>query len=261
MAKVAVIAGTGLCDPKFLENMEKLSIETPYGKPSYLLKGKIDGREVILLVRHGKKHEYPPHRVNYRANIWALKELGVERVISVSAVGIINPKISPGDFVIVDQFIDFTKQRPFTFYDGSEVYHVDFTQPYCPEMRNTIIKKARELGISFHEKGVYVCTEGPRYETPAEIKMFKLLGADVVGMTNVPECVLARELCICYAAICVGTNYAAGMQSRLTSDEVVDMMERKGKELKILLREVLKNLPEERRCICKDALKNAKIEK
>ncbi len=261
MPRVAIIAGTGLCDPKFLRDAKELQVETPYGKPSYLLRGKIEQVEVIFLARHGKRHEYPPHRVNYRANIWALKELGVERIIAVSAVGIINPKISPGDFVIIDQFIDFTKQRPFTFYDGPEVYHVDFTQPYCPEIRSVIIEAAKKLNIHVHEKGVYVCTEGPRYETPAEINMFKLLGADVVGMTNVPECVLARELCICYAAICIGTNYAAGMQSKLTSDEVVEMMKEKEEELKLLLKEVLKSLPEERKCICKNALKNAKITK
>ena len=188
---------------------------------------------MVFLPRHGTGHSVPPHRINYQANIWGMRALGVEAIIATAAVGSLNPEMRPGDFVFVDQFIDFTKNRRQTFFDGREngVAHLDFTEPYCPALRKTMAAAAGELRarpgaeFAFHEKGVYICTEGPRFETPAEIRAYALLGADVVGMTSYPEVALAREAGICYATIAMVTNLAAGMAGgRLTHEEVLEVM-------------------------------------
>jgi len=257
--RIGIIGGTGLYDPKFLENPEEIIVSTPYGETK-VLKGIYEGEEIVFLARHGIKHSLPPHKINYKANIWALKNLGVERIMATSAVGSLKMNLSPGDLVLLDQFIDFTKRRDYTFYDGSDgkVIHIDFTEPYCPELRNIIINEAKNLGIKLHPFGTYICTEGPRFETPAEIKMFSMFG-DVVGMTNVPEVILARELEICYVSISLVTNYAAGISKMpLSHQEVIDVMADNIEKIRILFSSVIPKIPKERNCPCKNALSEYK---
>ncbi len=239
-------------------------METPYGRVRVKI-GTYRGEEIVFLARHGEGHSVPPHKINYRANIWALHELGVERILATAAVGSLNEAMKPGDFVILDQLLDFTGNRPKTFYDGEEsphdrkfVAHVDFTDPYCPELRKALITAAKELGFRYHPMGTYACMDGPRFETRAEIRALKILGADVVGMTQVPEAVLARELEMCYATVAIVTNFAAGIsREKLTHSEVVELMAQKGEEVKLLLMKAIEHIPKERRCSCKDALKGA----
>ncbi|MCD6558915.1 MAG: S-methyl-5'-thioadenosine phosphorylase [Palaeococcus sp.] len=264
MVRIAIIGGSGVYDPKLLENIREEDVKTPYGKIKVKI-GEYKGEEIAFLARHGEKHSVPPHKINYRANIWGLKELGVERILSTSAVGSLNEAMKPGDFVILDQLMDFTSGRPKTFYDGEDsphekkfVAHVDFTDPYCPELRNALIRAANELKFKYHPMGTYACMDGPRFETRAEIRALKILGADVVGMTQVPEAILARELEMCYSSVAIVTNFAAGISpQKLTHTEVVELMAKKSEEIKLLLMKAVEYIPKERRCSCKDALKGA----
>ena len=264
MSRIAIIGGSGVYDPRLLENLREEMIKTPYGNIKVKI-GTYKGEEIAFLARHGEKHSVPPHKINYRANVWGLHELGVKRILATSAVGSVNEVMKPGDFVILDQLIDFTKNRTYTFYDGEDalherkfVAHVDFTDPYCPELRESLIRAARELGFSYHPRGTYAVMEGPRFETRAEIRALKILGADVVGMTQSPEAILARELEMCYASVAIVTNYAAGMsKTKLTHSEVVELMQQKSEELKLLLMKAIEYIPKIRRCACKDALKGA----
>jgi 5'-methylthioadenosine phosphorylase len=256
--RTAIIGGSGIYDLDILDNPQEKIIETEYGVAKVKI-GSYEGREVVFLPRHGKEHTFPPHKINYRANMMALKDIGVERVIGTTTVGGITADFKTGDFVLLDQFIDFTKTRASTFHDNS-VAHIDVTNPYCPEIRESIIKAAKMLGIDLHEKATYVCTEGPRFETAAEIRMFSLLGGDVIGMTNIPECVLARELGICYAAIAVVANPAAGHTSKIMeTHQIIALMKNKQETLIKLLMKTILLLPEERSCTCKDAPERASI--
>ncbi len=246
---IAIIGGSGVYDPKMLKDIQDVTVQTEYGSVT-LKSGIYQEKKVFFLARHGKEHSIPPHMVNYRANIKALKELKVERILSTSAVGSLQKDMKPGDFVVLDQFIDFTKLRKYTFYDD-EVVHTDFTNPYCSQLRELILKAAFNLGISAHPKGTYVCTEGPRFETPAEIAMFAVLGADVVGMTNVPEVMLAREAKICYASIATVTNFAAGISpSKITHEEVIEIMDKNSEMIKKLLSKCIEMIPEDKTCEC-----------
>jgi len=244
--RIGIIGGSGL------ENAvegEKIIVNTPYGEV-YVKIGIMANERVAFIPRHGEKHENPPHKVNYRGNLWALKTLGVERVIATNAVGGIRNGLNPGDLLIPHDFIDFTKGRTYTFYDQKAI-HIDLTTPYCPELRKLIIDVAEEMNIKVWDSGVYVCTEGPRFETPSEIRMFRLLGADVVGMTGVPEVILARELKMCYATICVITNYAAGMQKRISQEEVDEIMKGRMKKVIEIINGVVQRIPIERKnCMC-----------
>lgn len=246
---IAIIGGSGVYDPEMLEDVKDVRVETEYGAVS-LKSGVHQGKKVFFLTRHGEKHSIPPHMINYRANIKALHNLKVERIISTSAVGSLRKEMKPRDFVLLDQFIDFTKQRKSTFYDDA-VIHTDFTNPYCSQVRDIITRAASILDINLHLKGTYVCTEGPRFETPAEIRMFTLLGADVVGMTNVPEVVLAREAKICYASIATVTNFAAGISpSRITHEEVIEIMNENNEMIKKLISRTVEMIPEKKTCEC-----------
>ncbi|MFA6661787.1 MAG: S-methyl-5'-thioadenosine phosphorylase [Bacilli bacterium] len=255
-AKLAVIGGTGIYQAEMLENVKKVDMETRYGKAN-LLVGTCQGREVVFLTRHGKGHSVPPHLINYRANIQALKSIGVEKIIATAAVGSLNKEMAPRDFVLIDQFLDFTKTRKNTFFEGRfrGVAHVDVTEPYCLGIRKFLYEKAEELGIKVHQGGCYVCTEGPRFETTAEIKMFKQWGGDVVGMTSVPEVVLAREAGICYATVCMVTNYAAGISPHLlTHAEVLDVTQQMNKNMSRLLMSALAEIPLEKECACAEGV-------
>lgn len=256
--KIAIIGGTGF--ENLLENARQLRLGTPYGISPPLRVGKISGRNVVFLPRHGPDHSVPPHRINYRANIYALYELGVQRILATNAVGAINLNFKPSDIVVPHDFVDFTKLRSATFYDEAPVTHIDVSQPYCPEIRKLLIETAKKLGFHVWDKTVIVCTEGPRYETPAEIKMFRHLGCDVVGMTGIPESVLARELEMCYASICYVSNMAAGMQKRLTALDVSKISKSVLPKIEQILIEAIGILPSERDCPCVNALRDARFE-
>jgi 5'-methylthioadenosine phosphorylase len=223
-ADYAIIGGTGVYDPRFFVDAIDCTIETPYGDATATI-GTYGGKRVAFLARHGTAHQLPPHLVNYRANVYALHTIGVQKICATAAVGSLQPDFKPGSLLMADDFLDFTKSRPSTFSGPGAVTHVDMTDPYCPEVRRRISGAAAELGYSVHPHGTYVCTEGPRFETPAEIRFFSGLAASVVGMTSVPEVVLARELGICYATICIVTNFASGISGApLSHKEVVDTM-------------------------------------
>lgn len=253
--RIAIIGGTGVYDPAILTDVQEAELVTPYGTINYL-QGRYEDKEVFFLARHGSGHSVPPHRINYRANIWGLKILGVTEVIATAAVGSLNQEMPPGEMVLLDQFIDFTKDRVDTFYDGGPagVVHVDYTEPYCPRVRAVLLAAAKEAGITLIPRGTYVCTEGPRYETPAEIKAYAVLGGDLVGMTNVPEVVLAREAGLCYATVAMVTNWAAGISPHpLTHREVVEIMDRNTEKLRRLLMRAISGLSEDPDCACHHA--------
>lgn len=257
MVKIAVIGGSGVYDPDMLENVRQEVVETPYGEVSLQI-GTYAGKEVAFLARHGSHHSIAPHKINYRANIYALKKLGVRKIISTTAVGSLNKAMQLGDFVLPNQFLDFTRDRVCTFYEGGErgVVHVDVTDPYCPELRKQITEIAKRLGIHVINGGTYVCTNGPRYETPAEIKMFAMLGGDLAGMTNVPEVTLAQEAEMCYATISMVTNMAAGIsETKLTHQEVMDAMAANSDNFRKLIMTLLAELdPDEDNCDCAHVL-------
>lgn len=228
MRKIAIIGGTGIEDPQKFPGFTKKIIATPYGEALCNI-GELCGNQVVFVTRHGVGHSVPPHKVNYRANIWALKSLGTEEIFATTAVGSLNPEMKAGHFVVCDNVLDFTKSRVNTFYDTPErgVAHVDFTRPYCPQLRAKVIRCLEKTDITFHKQGVYVCTEGPRFETAAEIRMYAMLGGDLVGMTNMPESLLAREAEMCYVNCSIVTNMAAGISpTPLSHSEVVEAMAR-----------------------------------
>lgn len=256
-AKLAVIGGTGVYRAEMLKDVKEVELDTRYGKVDFLV-GTCQGHNVVFMTRHGKGHTVPPHLINYRANIQALRELGVKKVIATAAVGSLNENMAPRDFVLIDQFLDFTKTRKSSFFEGQfeGVAHVDLTNPYCPGIRKFLFEKAQELGMKVHQGGCYVCAEGPRYETPAEIRMFKQLGGDVVGMTSVPEVVLAREAGICYATLCMVTNFAAGISPQaLTHEEVLEVMQQMKEDISQLIMAALADMPLDKECGCKSGLK------
>lgn len=260
--RIGLIGGSGLYDIEGLEFRKDVSVSTPYGDPSSVYRiATLNEKEIVFLQRHGVPHSIPPHKINYRANIWGFKSLAVERIISINAVGGINKSYKPGDIVIVDQIIDMTGgMRESTFYDKNEVFHIDFSYPYCSEMRELFIKASQSLQLSVKKEGTYICVNGPRLETAKEIKFFSMIGADMVGMTAMPEACLAREQEICISGISVVTNYAAGIsKEKLTTTEVVETMKKSLDNIKALIKEFLLLVPSVRNCSCKDALKDAKI--
>ena len=213
MTAVAIIGGSGLTDLNNLRITRREVFRTPYGEPSApMVYGQLGGKEVVFLPRHGPGHTIPPHEINYRANIWALKTTGVSKVIAVAAVGGIADRLVSSDLVFPDQIIDYTYGREHTFFGSDQklVTHVDFTNPYCAELRKVVIAAARKVGIAAAEHATYAATQGPRFESAAEIRRLERDGADIVGMTGMPEAGLARELGICYATVAVVANPAAG---------------------------------------------------
>ena len=256
--KIAVIGGSGLEDPKLFKKIEEVKIKTPFGYPSSPISiGNFSGKIIAFLSRHGKFHSIPPHKVNSRANIWALKKIGVERIIGISAVGSLQKSFKPGDIVACDQFIDFTKKRDYTFYDNGAA-HVSLADPFCQKLRDLFYKEAAKLKMPIHRNGVYWCIEGPRFSTRAESRFFRNF-ADIIGMTLVPEVNLARELEICYLTIAMVTDYDVWQPHPVSLDEVLKTMSENAENIKKLLRIAIPKIGEKRNCICKEALKNAKI--
>lgn len=256
-AEIAVIGGTGVYDSKLMRDAEAMRLRTPFGEPSdEILVGKFSGRKIAFLNRHGKGHSIPPHSVNSRANIWALKQLGVRRIIGAGAVGSLDEKFKPGDIVIIDQFVDFTKSRKSTFFDKGKVYHISTADPFCPELRKFLVYSGLKMKIKLQEGGTYVCIEGPRFSTRAESAMFKRLG-HVIGMTLVPEVVLAREMGICYGSIATVTDYDVWADKPVTMDEIKETMKKNSEKVQKILTEVIPRIPQVRECDCRHALKDA----
>ena len=257
-AEIGVIGGTGLYDPKLLKNVREVTVETPYGKPSDTITvGELAGKSVAFLPRHGKKHTIRPTDINVRANIFALKKLGVKRVLAPSTVGSLREEYHPGEIVFCNQFIDRTTRREQSFYTENKVCHISVAEPMCPELRQSLIAVAKNMGIKMHETGTYVCIEGPRFSTKAESKMYRQWGADVVGMTLVPECVLAREAEICYASISTVTDYDVWKDHPVCVDDVVKIMKTNIENVKRIIAETVAKLQDECACKCNEALKGA----
>lgn len=262
MPEFGVLAGSGIYDIPELEMINSVKLSSPYGEPSdHYRIGSLYGQEIAFLPRHGSLHHIPPHRINYRANIWGFRELGVKRILSVGAAGGISSDMKPGVIVLLDQIIDMTSGRDATFFDDNEVVHIDFTEPYCPDLRYGLISSAKRTGLDLLEKGTYIAVNGPRLETAAEIRAYSQLGADVIGMTGMPEASLAREIEICFAGIAVVTNAAAGIhEGKLTAIEVVETMKAATERIKALLKAFFSLRFGSPDCSCGSSLQNAKMQ-
>ena len=257
-AEIGVFGGSGFYS--LLDDPVEVKIDTPYGAPSApVMLGDIGGRRVAFLPRHGSRHELPPHMINYRANVWAMKTLGVTRIVGPNACGSLQANVKPGDFVLCDQFVDRTSGRKDTFYDGPTTTHVSSADPYCPTMRAIAAEKGRGLGITMHETGTVVVIQGPRFSTRAESRWFAAQGWEVINMTQYPEAYLAREMEMCYCNISLITDYDAGAEGAdpVTNDEVVRVFSANLDKLKDLLFAMIPALPEERPCVCATALDGA----
>ena len=261
-ASIGIFGGSGFY--RFLKKHDDVAVETPYGFPSSPLKiSKIGGRSVAFLPRHGEQHQYPPHMVPYRANVYSLKEVGVERVLGPCAVGSLSPNRKPGDFVICDQLVNFTSGRRDTFYDGPVTTHISTADPYCPELRGVAKEAAGRLGLPFHDGGTVVVIQGPRFSTRAESKFFRKQGWEVINMTQYPEAVLARELEMCYANLSLVTDYDSGLEGDrkvkpVSHEEVIRIFNENIENLRSLVTEMVKAIPEKRSCSCGSALKGAR---
>lgn len=243
MAQLAIIGGTGLTSLKNLHILRREVMHTPYGEPSGpLVYGELAGVEVVFLPRHGAGHTIPPHKVNYRANIWALKESGADKVIAVNAVGGIRADMTPGRLVLPDQIIDYSWGRTNTYFEEglNQVTHIDFTHPYCEELRQELIGAAQRARLDAVEEGCYATTQGPRLETAAEIDRLERDGCDLVGMTGMPEAALARELELCYACCAVVANMGAGRGAgEITMAEIEHHLKDGMNRVRLLLEEVV----------------------
>ena len=256
--KVAIIGGSGVYDPKIFKKEKEIKVKTPFGYPSTPIEiGDFLGKKIAFLARHGKSHQFPPHKVPQKANLWALKKIGIERIIGICAVGSLKENFRPGDIVICDQFIDLTKKREYSFYDKGAV-HVSLADPFCPELRNLFYKEAKKLKIPVHQNGTYICIEGPRFSTRAESKFFRSF-ADIIGMTLTPEVTLARELEVCYLSLATVTDFDVWQLHPVSAEEVIRTMKGNLEKIKRLLKVAIPKIKEKRNCPCKAALKNAKI--
>ena len=257
---VGVIGGSGLYDIEGLTGVEEVELATPFGSPSdaYVC-GTLGGVRMVFLPRHGRGHRIAPSEINFRANVWGLKRLGVTRIVSVSAVGSMREDVAPGDFVVVDQFFDRTRHRPDTFFGDGVVAHVMFADPVCAEVRRTLIEAGRALDLSIHDGGTYMNMEGPQFSTRAESRIYRSWGVDVIGMTNLQEAKLAREAEICYATIAMATDWDCWHESHddVTVEAILAVMARNIGNAKRLILETVPRLPRARGCSCGSALAHA----
>lgn len=259
---VGIIGGSGLYEMEGLEDIQTLHLTTPFGDPSdAFIIGRLEGVKVVFLPRHGKGHRIQPSSLNFRANIYGMKMLGVEWIIGVSAVGSMKESIHPGDMVVPTQFIDLTKGRPNTFFSDGIVCHISFADPVCPVLSQILSKAAIEVGATVHKEGTYLCIEGPQFSTRAESKLYRSWGVDVIGMTNLPEAKLAREAEICYATMAFATDYDCWHEGAcdVSIGDVLRVLSQNVKTAKSIIRYAIKNLPNNRKCICSKALKDALI--
>ena len=251
---IGIIGGSGVYEiTQKADSHTQKTVKTDYGDVEVTILD-ICSKKVAFIPRHASGHSIPPHKINFRANIDALKNVGVTKIIATNSVGSMNLEMPPGSFVIPDDFLDFSESRVKTFYED-RVVHVDVTQPYCPQLRD-VLAKSGDVILG----GTYICTEGPRFETPAEIRMFKMLGGDLVGMTGLPEVTLAREREMCYNSVCIVSNYASGISDdNLTIDEVFEMVSQKEAELLDLIYRFIENVDDESDCACRHALDGAEV--
>jgi 5'-methylthioadenosine phosphorylase len=259
-AEIGLIGGTGIYDSGFLSDKKEIKVHTPYGEPSDSITiGEFFGRSIAFIPRHGKNHRIPPHRINNRANIWALKELGVTRIIAPSAVGSLQKEFKPGDIAVPDQFIDFTKGRQYTFYDGGQVCHISASEPFCTELKKLTINCANNLSYKIHEHVTYICIEGPRFSTRAESHFFReVMKAHIIGMTLVPECILAREAEICYVSIATITDYDAWTDSPVSSDKILETLQKNIEKTRKLISQLIPTISNKRtQCRCGNGLEGA----
>ena len=261
-ADIGILGGSGLYQMEGLEEIREVRLTTPFGRPSdAIVLGKLGGRGVAFLARHGRGHRIPPTAINYRANIYALKSLGVSRVFSVSAVGSMKESIKPGHLVLPDQFIDRTTQRVGTFFDQGVVAHVAFSDPICPMVSDVLAKASQEEGATVHRSGTYVCIEGPQFSTRAESKLYRQWGVDVIGMTNIPEAKLAREAELCYATIALVTDYDCWHETEeaVSVGAILSIMKQNVEVAQRVLRKSLDLVQGLASCPCQSALDHAVI--
>jgi len=260
-ADIGIFGGSGLYG--LLQKPQEIEIATPYGKPSdKITLGEYKGKKLAFLPRHGKNHTLPPHKIPFRANLWAMKKLGVKQIIAPCASGSLTPKIKPGDFVICDQFVDRTKDRSDTFFDGPHIAHISAADPYCPALRKIAGKACQDLGIPYHKKGTIVVIAGPRFSTKSESKWFQDQDWEVINMTAYPEVVLARELSICYLNIALITDYDTGLAGHqkikpVTAEEVLRVFKKNEQRVKKLILKMIESMPGRRTCPCPRALEHA----
>lgn len=259
-ADIAIIGGSGVYDASMLDNVKEVEIDTPFGKPSDAITiGAFGDTNVAFLPRHGKGHRISPSKLNSRANILALKKLGVKRIISASAVGSLKLKLKPLDIVIPDQIFDRTRMRESTFFDEGIVVHIGFADPFCPEMSSLLAGITEELGYSVHKKGTYVCMEGPQFSTRAESRVYQNLGFDIIGMTALPEAKLAREAEICYSMIATVTDYDVWHEEDVNIETVISNAMKNEEAVRNIIKEAVPRISLERNCICANALAGAII--
>ena len=259
-AEIGIFGGTGIYDSGMLQDSKEITMDTPYGKTSDSITiGNFHGTSIAFMPRHGRKHTIPPHMINYRANIWAFKELGVKRIIAQSAVGSLKENFQPGNFALPTQFLDFTKSRETSFSENGRVIHISVADPFCPELQKTVIDSAKTQNIVLHTDCTYVCIEGPRFSTKAESKFFKSTGADIIGMTIVPECQLAREAQICYVSISTVTDYDVWAEKPVTAKEVMDTLSKNVGNTKKILTTLIDKIPKTKSCDCEKALSEAEF--
>ncbi|TRO52353.1 S-methyl-5'-thioadenosine phosphorylase [Candidatus Bathyarchaeota archaeon] len=257
-ADIAIIGGTGVYDPEIIDNAERVKIHTPYGSPSATVTlGDYDDTKIAFIPRHGDGHIIPPHKIPFQANIWALMQLDVKRIVASSAVGSLRMDYKPGDCVLTDQFIDRTKRRSDTFYEGGQICHISAADPLCPELRQVIGDYADKLKLKNHKEGTYVCIEGPRFSTRAESNMFRQWGCDIIGMTMYPEVILAREAQICYVSVAMVTDYDVWAEKPVSAAEVMEVMEKNSENFKRLIMGAIPEIPAEKHCSCGSALTGA----
>lgn len=255
---IGVFGGTGLYS--FLDDVEEVPVATPYGRPSAPVRvGRVEGTEVAFMPRHGDEHTLPPHRINYRANVWAMREVGVRRIVGPSACGSLKPEIEPGSFVICDQFVDRTQGRESTFYDGPQTTHVSAADPYCADLREILAASAEALGIPVVKGGTVVVVQGPRFGTRAESRWYSSSGFDVVNMTQYPEAWLARELELCYANVSLVTDYDVGLEGTapVTTDSALEVFKKELSRLRDLLFHAVPRIGPQPQDGCATALRNA----
>jgi len=261
MGRIGVIGGSGLYNIEGFKGAKQVSVRTPFGQPSEKFTiGNLGGREVVFLPRHGVGHPVPPSQINYRANIYGMKKLGVERIISVTACGSLKEEIRPLDFVVVDQFLDRTNHaRNMTFFDQGITCHIEFAHPVCRELSEVVFEAGTSLGLNIRKGGTYVNMEGPAFSTLAESNLYRSWGMDVIGMTNLPEAKLAREAEICYVTLACVTDYDCWHKSHasVTVDMILENLKKNVENSKRILKKAISSLGEERHCSCSEALKYA----
>ena len=267
MGRIGIIGGSGLYKMEGIKKVEEVEINTPFGKPSEkFIIGELDAREVVFLPRHGVGHRISPTEINYRANIYGMKKLGVDRIVSVTACGSLKDELKPLDFVVVDQYVDRTNHaREMSFFTDGIVAHISFSHPVCPQLSDLLYDAGYEAGkdlkVKMHKGGTYINMEGPAFSTLAESNLYRSWGMDVIGMTNMPEAKLAREAEICYATLACVTDYDCWHPEyeKITIEMVIGNLLKNIENSKKIIHTLIKKLPEKRTCVCKDALKNSII--